>query len=184
MFYQKNGFTIIEMIVAVAIISIMAVLILANYNQGRSQLSVDGVAQALMADLRQAQSMALAGALTNDKYGGYGIYSDNTTQYDLFFNENIENNGCQKNGFEYSDSGSNGLLIKRVSLPNNITISFYDSNNNSVFDNVFFAPPQPKTCIGNDANNESMTISLTDNSSGAKKTITVTKNGVIEKGSN
>jgi len=180
MFYQKNGFTIIEMIVAVAIISIMAVLILANYNQGRSQLSVDGVAQALMVDLRQAQSMALAGALTNGKYGGYGIYSVSTTQYDLFFNENIENNGCQKDGFEYSNSGSNGLLIKRVSLPNNITISF---NNNNV-NNVFFAPPQPKTCIGNDANNESMTISLTDNSSGAKKTITVTKNGVIEKGSN
>lgn len=58
---KKQGFTIIELIIAVAIIVILSGIVLANYHASRRQQTLTAEAQKLASTLRKAQNMALAG---------------------------------------------------------------------------------------------------------------------------
>ena len=62
MLKRNRGFTLLEMLVALAIMAIIAVLIFANYRQGQKNYVLTQVAQRFVGDIREAQNMAVTGA--------------------------------------------------------------------------------------------------------------------------
>ncbi|MBP7811685.1 MAG: prepilin-type N-terminal cleavage/methylation domain-containing protein [Candidatus Moranbacteria bacterium] len=67
MIQKKNGFTLIEILVVVAIIAIFSAIVIPNVNAARIGKQVEANARSLASALREAQNHALAGerAVTN-----------------------------------------------------------------------------------------------------------------------
>lgn len=59
--HQKKGFTLIEVVVVVAIIAIMSAVIFSNVNSGRSQSAVDAATRTLANAIRELQQYSLTG---------------------------------------------------------------------------------------------------------------------------
>ena len=57
---NDGGFTLIELVVVMAIISIMTAVVLVNYRPGGQQLALDRSVSKLAQDLRRAQEMAMS----------------------------------------------------------------------------------------------------------------------------
>ena len=85
---KKSGFTLVEMLVVMAIVSILSVVVLANYEWGGHQYSLRRSAGYLSQDLRRAQEMAMsAQGVEGGKIppGGYGVHLDlGENQYIIF----------------------------------------------------------------------------------------------------
>lgn len=165
---RNKGFTLLEMLVVLAIMGIIAVLILANYRQGQKNYVLTQAAQKLAGDIRGAQNMAVAGAEVSgySQIGGFGIYINDANSYSLFLNTaSNPANGCQTGAVSSPP-------LKTINLPGGITI-------NNTGTNVFFAPPRPLTCIDN-VPKDSITYTLTQTSTGKTATVTVDKYGKID----
>ena len=88
----KKGFTLVELLVAIAIMVIISGIILANYRTGQKQQTLKAEAQKLTSTLRQAQNMAMAQAEDPKNPGqvppyGYGVYAqtDATLKSQTYF---------------------------------------------------------------------------------------------------
>jgi prepilin-type N-terminal cleavage/methylation domain-containing protein len=85
LFSNKQGFTVIEIMVAVAIISVLIAVVVSNFSSSRLQFSLPEVAYRFGQDVRRAQGLALAAAEYKDASGvslpvdGYGVYVDLTS---------------------------------------------------------------------------------------------------------
>jgi type II secretion system protein H len=82
---RGGGFTLIELMVVMTIISIMTAVVLTNYRGGNQQLALDRSANKLAQDIRRAQGMAMSTAQCpsgTDCAGQvpprYGIYMGNS----------------------------------------------------------------------------------------------------------
>ena len=93
--YKKSekGFTLVEFLVAVTIITIFSVIILANYEPGEQNLALQRTVHQVAQDVRRTQEMSMSArkssACSDDvPTGGYGIYfydpAINQTSYVLF----------------------------------------------------------------------------------------------------
>lgn len=78
----SRGFTIIELLVVIGIITILPVIILSNFPDVKLQFALNRSVYAFAQDARKAQEMALASAEYKDSFGllqsvaGYGIFID------------------------------------------------------------------------------------------------------------
>ncbi|MBZ9572490.1 prepilin-type N-terminal cleavage/methylation domain-containing protein [Patescibacteria group bacterium] len=71
------GFTLVEIIVVIAIIIILSTMIFANYRSGEQQLALQRATSKLTQDIRRAQEMAMSSKeyqLGQIPEGGYGVY--------------------------------------------------------------------------------------------------------------
>lgn len=64
---KKNGFTLIEMLVVIAVFAVILSIVIANYPEMRRQLALSRATHQLMQDLRIAQEMGMS-AFKADKY--------------------------------------------------------------------------------------------------------------------
>lgn len=78
---SKLGFTLLEITVVIAIISLLAVIILVNYRGGEKQSALLRSTHRLAQNLRQVEEMAISSRKTPPEFGeevfpqgGYGIY--------------------------------------------------------------------------------------------------------------
>jgi prepilin-type N-terminal cleavage/methylation domain-containing protein len=89
---KSKGFTIIELLVVLAIIAIIPLIVISGFPSVRSQFSLSDVAYRFSEDVRTAQTKGLSALPYKDSFGvqqpadGYGIYADldslgNTTYY-------------------------------------------------------------------------------------------------------
>lgn len=158
---KVSGFTLFELLVVIAIIGIIAVLVVVNYRQGGKKYALDSLAQKLVADIRQAQSMAISGVGTG--LGGYGVRIEDFNTY-VVFSDASDGAGCP--------TGSSESIKKTIDLSDNI--SFFAG----VSSEIFFRPPDPKTCINAGSPNPfSVTLK---NDQGQTKIVTADKYGKIE----
>jgi len=97
----ENGFTLVEFLVAVTIITIFSVIILANYEPGEQNLALQRTVHQVAQDIRRTQEMSMSArkssACSGDvPTGGYGIYFYdpvvNQTSYVLFADCNADEN--------------------------------------------------------------------------------------------
>jgi Tfp pilus assembly protein FimT len=123
-----GGFVLIELLVVAFIVALVSGSATVSYKNSQDQYAVSTTAQRLMADLRRAQNMALAGKTQGaNAPQGYGLYVSSGSQYVLFYN----NNGNTL----YAGS----TIFETITL-NNATLS-------PVGTSVYFSPPGPTTYI-------------------------------------
>ncbi len=131
----KKGFTLIEMIISISIISVIMATVLFNYTSFSDKLALSSAAQEIAVSIRQAQTFGLSvrgsTAVPGQFTSGYGIFFDmnsNTSKYYLFIdridspfgNGTVANkkydvvNGCGSSSTE---------CIEKGEIRNNVVIS-------------------------------------------------------------
>ena len=123
-----SGFTLIEMVVVIAIIGIISSVMFANFRFGKKELTLTNAAENLVGNLRLAQNMSL-GLKTEEgviPQGGYGIHIQvGSTIYELF-----------------ADSGDKiyqvDEVVNTVSLPDEVEITSISTGTPS---DIVFVPP-------------------------------------------
>ncbi|MBI3459053.1 prepilin-type N-terminal cleavage/methylation domain-containing protein [Candidatus Azambacteria bacterium] len=166
----NSGFTIIEILLVISIITILSSSIFINRHSAEDTQALNQAAQKLAFDIRRAQTLSLAGLGLDNSNGicGYGIHIENNTTYIIDIYED-KNSNCDKKNLT-QQKGDKKLLI---TLNNGITIS------TDLLD-VIFIPPKPEVIIKKTGNNENTSAQITlTNAGGQKKTIEVTTAGQV-----
>ena len=146
-----TGFTIIEVLVALAIISTLLVISVSNFSQTRLQLSLSRVTAKFAQDLRRTQQLSLAEARYFDGQGvehpiaGKGIYVDLSSlgnkKYIMYADKVTGNNAYDVSDYllETIDFSVDepGIIIKNI---NNVT-SQSDSHNFNPYNNITYITP-------------------------------------------
>jgi prepilin-type N-terminal cleavage/methylation domain-containing protein len=180
--YQK-GFSLLELLVSLAIISMLIGVFLANYRGGTRKTELAMAAQKLASDVRFAQSNGLGSAeyANGVPDGGWGIYFEKTVddqQYLVF----ADLNANKKYDSGEAVVGSGG---SRVDLPSNVSIYNlkFGSYNVDRLD-ITFVPPDPLTNIYNSTHTPATTtagsVILRESYSGATSTVDINSLGLIE----
>lgn len=139
--HQKQGFTLVEMIVALSIVAILAVITASSFSAYRGRALLNRAARKLALDLRGAQNMALAVASseTGTTYGVVGVYFS-TIDSDYYFL--FADNGDGK--YDAADDSKIGSNIK---FPRGVYVSKI-TDENGAFDGseaaITFAAPEAK----------------------------------------
>jgi len=168
---KQKGFTLIELIVVMAIIVILTTLVLANYRDGQKRYALSQSAQQLASDLRRIQNMAMNGVGISAASGrrGYGIYINlaNNDSYIIYADQNGNNT------WQPSDE-----LIEAINLANNVKITGVSTPNEKA--DIYFESPDPTTYISNLGGSNNIIITLGMDSLANTETVTVTLAGVIQ----
>lgn len=156
----KNGFTLIEILVAITIITLMSVFFIPSYRKGAQQMALQRSASKLYQDFRRVQEMAISSRICTECLNnpaspplrGYGIaltkleseplfpiannktyiiYAHNDTSNYYFFNP-------------YSDPPD--VMVESISLEKGVIIKDIidlENGNSYVHFGVNFIPPEP-----------------------------------------
>jgi prepilin-type N-terminal cleavage/methylation domain-containing protein len=179
--YTKKGFSLIELLVSLSIISILTVVFLANYRSANRRTDLVMAAQILVTDIRYAQSNSLGlvkyqGAIPS---GGWGVY---------FSSSNTDNNRyiifADDNDNELYDAGeaNESLGGRVVQLPDNIVIEHLSlGGGERSTANVTFLPPDPETRLRSDSYTSNfLEIRLRETINDTAKTVRVNFLGLVE----
>jgi prepilin-type N-terminal cleavage/methylation domain-containing protein len=174
----KKGFTLVELMVTVSIISLLSVVVFANYRAGGKQFALERSVHKLAQDIRRAQNMTMGAveclsgtACAGQVPPGYGIrLSQGDTFYRLYADTN------PPKGNEQYDGGD--VIFEPIYLENGVYIFSASPASFS----INFKPPDPVVRIrggGGDVTEARITIALQADTS-KTKTIKVNKAGLIE----
>lgn len=196
---KKPGFTLLEMIVSMAVIMMVTVLFIANYKSANKRTDLTMAAQNLAADLHAAQNNTLGLVKYNGEVpaGGWGINLDragaNSNHYTLFADLNPPAAPEDETGYMIYDPGTEGNQsygARVTALPNGITISGLmasscagNPSQSQRLVNVSFLPPDPQTniyCPDSYSTSTALEIKLTETSTGKIKTVRVNFLGLVE----
>ncbi len=143
---RNSGFTLIEMIVVVAIVLIMSAIVLGNLPAFRDKTSLDLVAQEVAITIRQAQVFGISTRVAGGSFPSHGIYFDSSVkdQFVLF----ADLAGGRTNAYDVGD-GCGEITTECVELfklTGGITIDgIKDNQNNSLLAlNIIFQHPDPE----------------------------------------
>ena len=165
---KQTGFTMIELLVVMFIMTLLTASVLVSYRGGQRKYVLTQSAQQLVSDLRQAQNMTISG-VDISSYHGYGIHAEDNNNFYILF--------ADQNGDSIYKS-QNDTIIKTVNLPNLIKIDSVSPSSNL---DVFFKSPNPTTYINNNPSaGQTGTIVLKIENTSLNKTITVTTAGLIQ----
>ncbi len=165
-----NAFTLVELMVVIALISLFSILTMANYRSGDSQLKLQRSSYKLAQDIGRAEEMAIsAKSFQGIIPGGYGIYFNliQPNQYILF---------ADKDGGKDYDVGE---AVETFNFENTVSLqALVPSAGNSLA--IIFSPPDPTISFSPDSAVVSVTIKATGlTMPGSQKTIQVNKVGLI-----
>ena len=177
---KKTGFSLIELAVVVSIISILSVIVAANYRAGERQLALQRSAHQVAQDIRRAQAMAMGAvkcppnipACANQIPPGYGIH---LRRGDPFYILYADINPLQGNQ-EYDDGGD--AIIEIIELEKGVYIHSVTLNPLS----VNFKPPDPTINIRGEGQEitEVLIVIALENQPTRIKTIKLNTAGLIE----
>jgi prepilin-type N-terminal cleavage/methylation domain-containing protein len=158
-FKNSKAFTLIEVLVMIAIIGLLSVLVLPNYRQVSRQTTLQSAANKLAQDIRNIQSMTMSSkdiGLPAFR-GAFGVYFKlaSSTSYALFADKN--NSGQYDTGEE--------LDGKSVYLDAGISISGLTASPLT----IIFTPPNPNVTIQTGASTSSLAEIIFSNGSQSKK---------------
>jgi len=182
---KQAGFTLIELIVSISIMTLLTVLFLANYKSSNKRTDVIMTAQQIVSDIHLAQNNALGLVKYNGLVpaGGWGISFDtSTTSYMMFADLNAPGT-LGYLSYDPLSEGSISYGARPTSLSPNIIISSLKVGNNSVPNaTVTFLPPDPQTNISSaGATSTALLIQIQDKSNLSNiKTIRVNFLGLAE----
>jgi len=141
---SSGGFTLIEVLVATAIIAVLSVALLFNFGTAaRNKTARTQTASVVVSDIRRAQSMALSGT----RFGGsvvcgYGVHYVSSASY-YIYSKTPPAGGCSAVSTRNYQAGDIIAETKRLINQN---LEFRSS-----FSDIFFESPSPRTYINNSA---------------------------------
>ena len=179
------GFSLIELLVSIGIITLLTAIFLANYNTINQRTDLTMTSQVLVTDIRMAQANAL-GLIQYDgetPLGGWGVFMgisggevNEEKQYTIF----ADLDGTQ------DASGDESALqfgAKVVTLPSNISIDSLSTEDNQEVNkvNIIFLPPDPLTYIVTElGTTTAINIRLMESLNNTTKTVRVNFLGLVE----
>lgn len=178
---KKKGFTVIELVVSIAIISMVTAIFLVNYRTVNRRSDLTMISQKVVTDIRMAQNYSLGLARygengsTNIPSGGWGIYLDlqnyGNNKYIIFADDNA--NGVYDSGEANINYGA-----ALIDLPENIIIQSLSVGSRA---NVTFLPPDPITTIKSElTSHPQLDIVIKDLRTNNIKTIRINYLGLVE----
>ena len=181
---KQQGFTLIEIIVAIAIIAIIPAIVIPNFPQARLQFALSRTAYSFAKDVRRAQAMALSAVPYTDSLGasqpisGYGIQINLASGSGLGNKKYIIYADKQPGNAEYDTADytvgtyetESGIVIKEIQ---NVVGSSASIN---------FAPPKPDTTIISLASGQTAitVVFAFENDPSRTKTVSINLSGLIE----
>jgi len=181
---NDKGFTLLEILTVVVIITLLSTIFIAGYREGEKQFALKRSAHQLAQGLRKAQEMALSSQeFMGIPQGGYGIhFKEGSDKYILFIdcNDNNKFDGsdvcrdCSSGEcFGYvSDKIEEFTLEKLIKVE---TLTPYSGEDNSF--SVIFFPPDPVTIFNPESDFASIKLNFEN---GPGKMIYINKAGLIE----
>ncbi len=173
---NKNGFTLIEILVATTIIVILASMMLFNIKGGQKQLTLQMSVNKMAQDVRRAQEMAMGAKEFSGSIpmGGYGLYFDKSqlgdTTYLIF--ADLDGDGSPDLPREE---------VERINLEKDIKFkTFYMGASEYAFAYFVFIPPDPQTCINSCSSDTVKIIISTTDDLINPKTVKLNSVGLIE----
>lgn len=166
---SERGFTIIELMTVVIIITVLTLISIANYHKGNLQVVLDMQANQFAQDVRRAQEWAMAAhQIGGSSFAGYGVHisAGISGVYDIF-TDNVANG--------YFDGGD--AVRQTANLDGKIEMVSGDSNPVS----IVFLPPNPTTDISNDSATQLATSTIIFRLKGtsAVRHVTINRAGLI-----
>ena len=158
-FYKKSGFTVIELVIVMAIVALLTGLTTINFIKPQTSATTQSAINTLIADIKEQQIKAMAGD-SEDSTGAtpaqpHGIYLE-ANKYTLF------------RGASYNPSEPNNFA---VNLETGLTLSTTFPSSQLVFTKR--SGEITSYSAGSD------TITVTNSQSGEQKTITINRYGAI-----
>ncbi len=182
--FYKSGFTIIEMVISISIITLITTLFIANYRSANKRTDLIMTSQKLVSDIHQAQNHALGLFKYGDAVpaGGWGIHFSKAEgdRYLVFADTDSPGTlGYMDYNLEEGDIDKGARLVE---LPPLITISSLKVGGvekNAV--NITFLPPDPITNIyDGTATSTDILIELQEAKENTTKTIRANFLGLVE----
>jgi len=170
---RQKGFTMIELLIVIAITSILTVAVLASYRGASRDYALDQGIQQLISDLRKAQNMGMNGVDVNDTtdYCGYGlVISPESTSY-IFYAD--KKNDCDNSNNKYTP----GEEIETIVLSNRIIIASTTPDLD-----ILFKYPEPTAYINQDPTPGTTGTIILENETGTEiKSISINAAGLIQR---
>lgn len=163
---SSAGFTLIEVLVAIAIMIVLSGILLPNYKLAGDKLALLRAAYRLAQDLRRVQEMATsARALAGTVPPGYGVYlRTGVTSYLLY-----ADNGSQAQVYD-----SNDTTIETIYLESGTYIKEISTDPMS----INFKGPDPITSISGGISSVSITLALEKDPTRVVR-VTINKAGLV-----
>lgn len=179
---KDDGFTLIEMILVIAIFGIMTAIVVFNYSDFSNQVVLTNMAYEVALTAREAQVYGIASTRRETK----AAFDNNDTNIGLNFNINNVDDKTQSYILYEDKDGDGGfdqneIIGEPYTLQRNIYITALDVGNNcNVSDeevNVIFDRPNPEPKIN--GNQSVFRITLQPDGSSNKRFVILKKNGQI-----
>lgn len=150
---SQAGYTLVEMMVVVAIIGLISTVIITNFSRTRVDLTQS--ANLIASTVRFAQSETISSSkFQNYNPCGYGIHYINSADFALYAGPNAATTDCKSINRNYQSNEDSIVKTYVFSDPN---VDFA-----APFNDIYFEPPDPKTYLNNDSslNQGPLTISI------------------------
>ena len=167
-FYLK-GFTLVELLVSIAIIGILTAAVVASSPAAKQGFAIMRSSQGLAQDIRRAQIKATAmKEIEGSSPKGYGICLDTnaSSSYILFAD--------QDGNHTYNDKED--ILIETINLETDVKISALSSGSSL---NIVFEPPNPTVWVNNSSSSSSTITLHLENNITKTREIFVNSSGLI-----
>ena len=175
---KEKGFTLVELLVSIAIIATISGLSLVYFRGGNKNWTLIRATQNFSQDIRRASNMALSSPkITCDgvEYSpkGYGIYfnkTGNANTYILFGNLTTGDNAYDAPTSGCYSTGSD-VIIDTITMEFGSKIKSLSAPSSVDYISIVFIPPDPTVIFSNGATSLVVVLELNDGSQTKQTTI-------------
>jgi|GEM_PF-1460573 len=175
---KEKGFTLVEMLVCVAIIGAISGASLVYFRGGNRTWALIRATQAFTQDVRRASNMALSSPKitcgeTEYSPKGYGIYfnkTGNANTYILFGNLTTGDNAYDAPTSGCYSTGSD-VIIETITIEAGVKMQSLSAPSGVDYISIVFVPPDPTVNFSNGADSLIAVLSLLDGAQTRQVTI-------------